>query len=176
VKRSFVGLLVVLALVLLISPGIVGRLAEKNFEQDVEWAGDDSSDFVVTTEKFDRGWFSSEGRHRVTLRPSPLQASLDPGESMPSLVIDTRIDLLAASLAQREALLTQLSSLGIGAGRMYQQPLPKIFPHIADASFPGATQVAERLLTLPTHHYLRETDIAKIAHTFRTEEPTRKAH
>jgi dTDP-4-amino-4,6-dideoxygalactose transaminase len=102
-----------------------------------------------------------------------LQIPIPPAAAEP---IYLRFPLLAASLAQREALLTQLSSLGIGAGRMYQQPLPKIFPHIADASFPGATQVAERLLTLPTHHYLRETDIAKIAHTFRTEEPTRKAH
>jgi uncharacterized protein YdgA (DUF945 family) len=92
VKRSVVALLVVLALVLLISPGIVGRFAEKNLEQDVEWAEEDSSDFVVTTEKFDRGWFSSEGRHRVTLRQSSVQAVLDPGESMPSLIIDTRID------------------------------------------------------------------------------------
>lgn len=91
-KRSIVAVLVLLALVLLISPGIVGWLAEKNLERDVEWAGDDSSDFVVTTEKFDRGWFSSEGRHRVTLRQSSVQAVLDPGEGMPSVIIDTRID------------------------------------------------------------------------------------
>lgn len=91
-KRSIVVLLVLLALIILVSPGIVGWLAEKNLEQDIEWAGSDASDVVVTTEKFDRGWFTSAGRHRVSLRPGSLGAKLEPGEAMPSLIIDTRFD------------------------------------------------------------------------------------
>lgn len=89
VKRSIVVTLVILALVILVSPGIVGRLAERNLEQGIEQARTDSPDVVVTTEKFDRGWFTSEGQHRIALR-HPVLATGD--DSMKSLLIDTRID------------------------------------------------------------------------------------
>lgn len=89
-KRSIVVTLVILALVVLISPGIVGRLAERNLEQGIEQARTASPDVVVTTEKFDRGWFTSEGRHRVSLRHAAMPAA--GGDSMPSIIIDTRFD------------------------------------------------------------------------------------
>lgn len=88
-KRSIVVTLVILALIILISPGIVGRLAERNLEQGIEQARTDSPDVVVTTEKFDRGWFTSEGQHRIALR-HPMAAAGDGGTK--SLLIDTRID------------------------------------------------------------------------------------
>jgi uncharacterized protein YdgA (DUF945 family) len=87
VKRSIVVTLVIVALIILISPGIIGRLAEQNLEQGIEQAKTDSPDVVVTTEKFDRGWFTSEGRHRVSLRHTGLAA-----DGMKSLIIDTRFD------------------------------------------------------------------------------------
>jgi uncharacterized protein YdgA (DUF945 family) len=90
VKRSIVILLVLAALVLLVSPGIVGRLAEKNLEQGIEWAKNDNPDVVVTTEKFDRGWFTSEGTYRISMRDGGLQTVA--GHDTPSLVIDTRFD------------------------------------------------------------------------------------
>ncbi len=89
-KRSIVVTLVILALIILISPGIVGWLAERNLEQGIEQAKSDSPDVVVTTEKFDRGWFTSEGRHRVSLRQ--VDAAAPDGDSMKSLIIDTRFD------------------------------------------------------------------------------------
>ncbi len=89
-KRSIVVTLVILAVVILISPGIVGRLAERNLVQGIEQARTDSPDVVVTTEKFDRGWFTSEGRHRVSLRHGGMAA--DGSVGMKSLVIDTRFD------------------------------------------------------------------------------------
>ncbi len=89
-KRSIVVTLVILALIILISPGIVGWLAERNLVQGIEQAKTDSPDVVVTTEKFDRGWFTSEGRHRVSLRNVGVAA--DGGDGMKSLVIDTRFD------------------------------------------------------------------------------------
>jgi uncharacterized protein YdgA (DUF945 family) len=87
VKRSIVVTLVIVALIILISPGIIGRLAEQNLEQGIEQAKTDSPDVVVTTEKFDRGWFTSEGRHRISLRHTGLAA-----DGMKSLIIDTRFD------------------------------------------------------------------------------------
>jgi uncharacterized protein YdgA (DUF945 family) len=91
VKRSIVITLVLLALVILISPGIVGRLAENNLEQGIEWAKSDNPEVVVTTEKFQRGWFTSEGTHRIALRRDEF-AALGAGNSMPSLIIETRFD------------------------------------------------------------------------------------
>lgn len=96
-KRSLVAILVLAALVVLISPGIVGRLAENSVEDNVQWADSGSSEIVVTTESFDRGWFSSEGKHRVALRNGRVRDALrelsrDAGYSgTPSLIIDTRI-------------------------------------------------------------------------------------
>ncbi|MGH8221786.1 MAG: DUF945 family protein [Woeseiaceae bacterium] len=108
-------LLVALALVVLVSPGIVGRIAERNFEEGVEWADSGSADLVVTTEKFDRGWFSSEGRHRISLRENELLAALYGDGAAPSLVIDTRFDhgLVPVSSMTRDS-----GSLKPGLSRM----------------------------------------------------------
>ena len=67
-KKSIVALLIALALVILVSPGIIGRLAERSLEQDLDVAPRDDAELVVTPQGFDRGWFSSEGRHRIELR------------------------------------------------------------------------------------------------------------
>ena len=81
-KKSVVALLVVLALVVLISPGIIGRLAEKSVDDNLNWAVSESEQVIVTSTGFDRGWFTSEGQHRVELRD----------EVLPALIIDTRLD------------------------------------------------------------------------------------
>jgi uncharacterized protein YdgA (DUF945 family) len=98
VKKGLVALLVTLALVVLVSPGIIGRLAEKSLDEQLDWAATGAEEVVVRSEGFDRGWFSSEGRHRVELRAGSLRDVLlaysDPGTAgeLPALVIDTRID------------------------------------------------------------------------------------
>jgi len=74
VKKGIVALLVLLALVIIISPGIMGRLAEKSVDENLNWAAAESGDLVVTSEAFDRGWFSSEGQHRVELKEGGLKA------------------------------------------------------------------------------------------------------
>ena len=67
-KKGFVALLLVLAIIVLISPGIIGRLAEKSIEKNIDWAATESQEVVVTSQGFDRGWFSSEGQHRFEIR------------------------------------------------------------------------------------------------------------
>jgi uncharacterized protein YdgA (DUF945 family) len=89
VKRWIVMLLVVAALVVLVSPGIVGRLAERNLEQNIEWAEADAPEVRVQTESFDRGWFTSEGRHRISLSGTPLMSGSDESAS---IIIETRVD------------------------------------------------------------------------------------
>lgn len=88
-KRWLVIALVVAALIILVSPGIVGRLAERNLQQNIERIDSDTPEVNVETESFERGWFSSEGRHRVTLTPV---ASTYNGDEMPALIIETRFD------------------------------------------------------------------------------------
>ena len=97
-KRWLVVLIVVLALIILVSPGIVGRLAEKNIEDGITWTESESPGVTITTETFQRGWFTSEGRHRVILeggqfREASQQYTAATGNAeLPSLIIDTRLD------------------------------------------------------------------------------------
>jgi len=98
VKKGIVALLIVLAIVVLISPGIVGRLAEKTMDENLDWAATESEEVVVTSQGFDRGWFSSEGRHRVEIGEGELQnvllalANSEDASSLPALIVDTRLD------------------------------------------------------------------------------------
>ena len=109
-KKSFVFLLLALALVVIISPGIVGKLAEQSMDDNLDWAASESREFKVTSQGFDRGWFSSEGRHRIELNDGEVRDVLDAlfhdsGYSgIPALIIDTRIDhgLVPVSSMARE--------------------------------------------------------------------------
>jgi len=98
VKRWLVALLILLAVIVLVSPGIVGRLAEKNLDENIDWVAAENPRVSVSTERFDRGWFSSEGRHRVVFQGGAFRdmATLyngDPGNTdSPALIIETRID------------------------------------------------------------------------------------
>lgn len=110
-KRWIVVLLISLAVIVLVSPGIVGRLAEKSIEENIGWADDENPSLSVTTERFDRGWFTSEGRYRVVfdgdaLREAHQLYTAETGNAdLPALLIDTRIDhgLLPVSSLTRES-------------------------------------------------------------------------
>jgi uncharacterized protein YdgA (DUF945 family) len=97
-RKSIVVLLVIAAIVVLISPGIIGRIAEESVDSNLQWAADENQGIVVTSERFDRGWFSSQGRHRVEIHDPGMREALatlagrDPSDGDPTLVIDTRID------------------------------------------------------------------------------------
>src|SRR5210317_157353 len=98
VNKSVVAVLVLLAVVVLVSPAIVGRMAENSMGENLNWAANESGEVKVTAEKFARGWFSSEGQHRVELRDGELltaiQAMSGPVDAadLPVLVISTHID------------------------------------------------------------------------------------
>ena len=95
-NRWFVALLITLAVIVLVSPGIVGRLAEKSVEENLDFIASENDEVVVTTESFDRGWFTSEGRHRIELRDGAVgtvsENDADEHDRVPSLIIDTHID------------------------------------------------------------------------------------
>ena len=97
-RKSIVVLLVIAAIVVLVSPGIIGRIAEESVDSNLQWAADENEGFVVTSGRFDRGWFSSHGRHRVEIHDPGMRDALatlagrEPSNGDPTLVIDTRID------------------------------------------------------------------------------------
>ena len=97
-KKGIVVLLVVVALIIIVSPGILGRLAEKSVDENLNWAANESGELVVSSQKFDRGWFSSEGQHRIELRDGALKDMLTAvsrqpdSNEFPVLVIDTHLD------------------------------------------------------------------------------------
>jgi perosamine synthetase len=81
-----------------------------------------------------------------------------------------RLPIVVDDEERADRLLDLLRRRGIGAGRPYRIPLPYLLddaPQLEDRDFPGASLLSSRLLTLPTHPYLDEDDIDRIAGTFR---------
>ena len=75
-KKGVIVVLVVLAALILVSPAIVGRLAEKSMDENLNWAASESGELKVSSEQFERGWFSSEGRHRIEISDGHLMNAL----------------------------------------------------------------------------------------------------
>lgn len=137
-KKGLVALLLVLALIVIVSPGIVGRLAEKSMDENLEHAAQETGELVVTSQGFDRGWFSSEGRHRVELRRGEIRDMLlalsgaDPATNVPALIIDTHLDhglIPVGSMTRdkgslRPGLGSAVSTLGIELESGEVRPLP----------------------------------------------------
>ena len=97
-RKSIVILLVIAAIVVLISPGLIGRLAEESVDSNLQWAADENEGIAVTAVRFDRGWFSSEGRHRIDVRDPGMREALaslagrESDDGDPAVIIDTHID------------------------------------------------------------------------------------
>jgi uncharacterized protein YdgA (DUF945 family) len=98
VKKGFVAVLIILAIVVLVSPAIVGRIAEQSMSENLEWAAQESGEVSMTAQSFARGWFSSEGQHRFELQEGELllaaESFLGPlaADELPVLVVDTKLD------------------------------------------------------------------------------------
>jgi perosamine synthetase len=77
-----------------------------------------------------------------------------------------RLPILFQNKETREKALMQLNQKRLGASLSYPIPLDQIsgFRKYLDGQdeFPGAQFVSERILTLPTHPYINESDIEKI--------------
>lgn len=131
-KRWIVFGLITLAVIVMVSPGIVGKLAERNLRNSISWAEHENEDLVVTEERFERGWFTAEGRHRIELRNGLFGEGPDDSGEMPALIMDTRIDhgLVpvtsmardAGSLQPALASTVSVISLDLGQGRIVELP------------------------------------------------------
>ena len=97
-KKGVVVVLVLLAAIVLVSPAIVGRLAEQSVDENLNWAASESGEVSITSGFYERGWFASEGQHRVELRDGQLKTLVQsaagrmPDDGLPVLVINTRLD------------------------------------------------------------------------------------
>ncbi len=90
----------------------------------------------------------------------PAQAGLTPiAAQAGTQPIYVRLPLLARDQAQRNDLLARLRRAGVGAGRLYGRTLADGPGLVSPGYFPGATEIAQRLLTLPTHPYVQADDI-----------------
>jgi dTDP-4-amino-4,6-dideoxygalactose transaminase len=72
-----------------------------------------------------------------------------------------RLPVVFRDAATRDRAYDGLAAAGLGAGRMYRRSLAQQFPAI-EGTFPGAQELEQRLLTLPTHVYVTEEDISHI--------------
>ena len=139
-KKGVIALLLTLALIILVSPGIIGKLAERSVNETLEWAATKSGQLVVTSSGFDRGWFSSEGQHRVALGDGTIRAAMiSEGEDIPVLVINTHLDhglVPLASMAREGGSLapglgSAVSTLSIEYGEDHTFEIPgKIYSDI----------------------------------------------
>jgi uncharacterized protein YdgA (DUF945 family) len=104
VKKSVIALILITVLIIIVSPGIIGKLAEESVSENLNWAAKESGELVVTSGGFDRGWFSSEGQHRVEIGDGSIRAAMSSAEEIPVLLINTHIDhgLIPLSSMSRE--------------------------------------------------------------------------
>jgi len=97
VKKSVLALILVAVLIIIVSPGIIGKLAEESVGENLNWAAEESGELVVTSDGFDRGWFSSEGQHRIELGEGSIRSAMSTAvggvdDELPVLLINTHID------------------------------------------------------------------------------------
>lgn len=158
-RKSIVALLVVAAIVVLVSPGIIGRIAEESVDSNLQWAAEENEGFVVTSQRFDRGWFSSHGRHRIEIRDPELRdaiatlAGREYPDGEPALIIDTRIDhglIPVTSVGRAEG------SLAPGLGRGVST-LSIEYPDGQTLPVPGAIYSSIGLNGVLTANYIAES-------------------
>lgn len=112
-KKSILVLIVLAAVVVLVSPALIGRIAERAVDDNLGWAETEFDGFSVRSLEFDRRWFYSDGRHRVEITDPGWQATyaglVGDERPVPVIVIDTRLDhglVPVSSLARDEGSLS----------------------------------------------------------------------
>ncbi|MBT8084603.1 MAG: DUF945 family protein [Woeseia sp.] len=87
-----------LAILVFLMPGIVGMLAERSLDKQLDKNSQLGGTYAVRELDFRRGWFTSAGRHRVPVADQDVAriiATLTPGAGLPAasaLIIDTRLE------------------------------------------------------------------------------------
>ncbi|MFH1891807.1 MAG: DegT/DnrJ/EryC1/StrS family aminotransferase [Candidatus Zixiibacteriota bacterium] len=90
-----------------------------------------------------------------------------PGYEGGAVIPYLRLPILMANKSVRDTAISRLRAAGIGASPMYPSTIaeiPAIDAHLGERSgeLPGAKEIADRLLTLPTHPYVTGQDIERM--------------
>jgi uncharacterized protein YdgA (DUF945 family) len=97
-KKGIVALLIGLAVLILVSPGLIGRLAERSIDENIRVGTVENDAVVVSAQVFQRGWFTTEGEHRIEFKEGAFAGQyrallgLPPDAPLPTLIINTRVD------------------------------------------------------------------------------------
>jgi hypothetical protein len=82
-----------------------------------------------------------------------------------------RLPLLAAGRSQRDALVAACNAQGLGASVMYGVSLERVANIPSEVSaqgpFPNASELADRLFTLPTHRFVTEATVTRVLECIR---------
>jgi len=85
-------------------------------------------------------------------------------------VVPNRYPILLPTAELRKSMEIKLRRIGLGVSCSYGKSIAEFFPGLVKPTeLPGASAVAERLLTLPTHRYVTHQDINMAAKIFRKE-------
>ncbi len=146
------------------------RVGDREESWGYRMAGLTPSQAAIGCELLPRLDEANRQRRRNAKRLTALLSGLDDVE-LPTLdpaaePIYLRLPVLVRDEARCAVIYQRLWDAGIGVGRMYRQPLAAIFPDLGPVDAPGAELVARSLLTLPTHHYLTDDDVARIGEAF----------
>lgn len=109
-------------------------------------------------------------RIRQRLRDLDALTAIDPLPGAEPVYL--RLPLLTRHAGQRDRLVAALNAAGIGATRSYPQSigrLPQVleYARVQNDRLEGADRIAERILTVPTQHYLTDADIERMAQVLR---------
>lgn len=88
-----------------------------------------------------------------------VQALTDPDSSY------LRLPVLVRNRAVKQALCARAAALGLGISGAYPgtlQQIPELHDRLASFEYPGATEVVDRLVTLPTHRFVQPADRARM--------------
>ena len=77
-----------------------------------------------------------------------------------------RLPVVLDSREARDTTISNLRRVGINPGTLYGSALGQLYPDLAVARYSGAEWIAERILTLPTHHHLTPSHIKAIQQVF----------
>ncbi|MCA9925695.1 MAG: DegT/DnrJ/EryC1/StrS aminotransferase family protein [Anaerolineales bacterium] len=77
-----------------------------------------------------------------------------------------RLPVIIGDTSRSNKLFQTLWQTNIGVGRMYGRTLPQLFSQFAAMPTPGADHLARCLLTLPTHHFMTQSESERILDIF----------
>lgn len=156
-RRWLVFVIGIAILVVLLSPGAVGRIAQATLSDNLGWIDSENDDVDIEVLDYDRGWFSSTGRHRVVLSDGSLAGALATAKNggRLALVVDTKLDhglfalapiVRSGSLAPRLASAESVLQIDQGPAGMEDVP-GTLYSHLGvlgDSSFRYTLKAGEQ--------------------------------